>query len=154
MKQVVISLFVLLQMACQSPPVFEQYTELPDECWEKQQMLKFNALLPDSGSYRISCHIRHTTRYKMTNLWCFISANDSTTTRFRDTVNLNIAESDGRWLGKGGHLKHITQEIQHNPVILPRGFVTFIIQQGMPMQALKGIRSIGIKIEKTEEQKM
>ena len=65
----------------------------------------------------------------------------------KDTVNIRIAEADGRWLGRGGSIKTIEQSLSRNPVHLPQGKVTFRIEQGMRIEELKGIKNIGIKVE-------
>ena len=69
-----------------------------------------------------------------------------------DTVNLKIAEPDGRWLGKGNSIKTLEQPINRNPVTLPQGNVIFRIEQGMRMEEMAGVKDVGIKIEKVQTQ--
>lgn len=152
MKKILIPFIVLFQIACHSSATFEQYQELPAEVWDRYNVVKFTTHIPDSGLYRISLHVRHTTDYEMSNLWCFLSTQSNGKSPLRDTVNVKIAELDGRWLGKGGRLKNITQPIHRSPIVLPQGEITFSIEQGMRIEKMKGIKSVGLRIEKVTEQ--
>lgn len=148
MKKFIIPLFVLFNIACHSPAVFEKYEKLPEENWNRYKAIEFNTHIPDSGLYNVTLSIRHTTDFEMANLWCFISTRSNAAQQLKDTVNIKIAEPDGRWLGKGGSIKTIEQSIRRNPVSLPRGNVRFRIEQGMRIEDMKGIKNVGIRIEK------
>lgn len=148
MKRYLIPILFLLCAACNSSAVFEKYQELPDENWSRYNVLEFTANIPDSGLYQVQLCLRHTTDYEMSNLWCFISTRSSLPTEIKDTLNLKIAEPDGRWLGKGRTIKTIEQNINRNPVMLPRGQVVFRIEQGMRIDDMKGIKNVGLKVTK------
>lgn len=148
MKKCLIALFILIIYACNSSVVYEKYEELPDETWDRYHVAEFVANIPDSGVYNVKICVRHTTDYEMANLWCFISTRSHSDKQLKDTVNLKIAEADGRWTGTGGTIKSIEQNIRQNPVLLPKGNVIFRIEQGMRFDQMKGIKNIGIKIEK------
>ena len=156
MKTQLIAFMLLLLMACHSPILIEQYQELPNETWHKGQSIEFSTLIPDSGFYHVSLHIRHTIDYKATNLWCILSSHPQNDTIVKDiiitdTINIPIATLTGQWLGQGGNLKNITYPILKNPVTLPKGQFTFRITPGINNENLKGIKSVGIKIEQVTE---
>ncbi len=148
MKGCCLSVFFLLLMACRPSVVFEQYKNVPDETWNRYQVMEFVTLIPDSGQYQVNVCLRHTTDYEMANLWCFVSLRSSGALQLRDTLNLKIAEADGRWLGHGGTIKTLEQPIRHNPLILPKGNVIFRIGQAMKLEDIKGVKDVGIVIEK------
>lgn len=148
MKRYLLFIFLLLFAACNSASVFEEYQELSNETWNRYHVLEFTTNLPDSGLYEVRLCLRHTTDYEMANLWCFISTRSSLHTELKDTVNLKIAETDGKWLGQGNTIKAIEQGIDKNPVILPQGRVIFRIEQGMRIDNMKGIKNVGIKVLK------
>ena len=137
MRKYIFFLSVILMGACQSPAVFEKYEEQPDEVWNRYHIVEFTADIPDSGQYIVKLCLRHTTDYEM---------------QLSDTVNLKIAEPDGRWLGKGNSIKTLEQPINRNPVTLPQGNVIFRIEQGMRMEEMAGVKDVGIKIEKVQTQ--
>ena len=152
MRKYIFFLSVILMGACQSPAVFEKYEEQPDEVWNRYHIVEFTADIPDSGQYIVKLCLRHTTDYEMANLWCFVSTRSHGQEQLSDTVNLKIAEPDGRWLGKGKSIKTLEQPINRNPVTLPQGNVIFRIEQGMRMEEMAGVKDVGIKIEKVQTQ--
>lgn len=148
MKKYLIPFFILSLGACQPGIVFEKYESLPEEVWHKYHAVEFLVPIPDSGQYRVSLCLRHTTDYEMTDLWCMVSTRSHATTQLADTVDLKITETDGHWIGTGGRIKTLEQAINLNPVNLPKGNVIFRIEPGMPLEEINGVKDIGIKIEK------
>ena len=151
MKRYIIPIIILLlNIACHSTAVFEQYKELPKESWNKDSIIEITANIPDSGLYRLTLCLRHTTDYEMANLWCFISTHSQGTQLVKDTLNIKVAETDGRWLGKGNNVKQLEQILHKNPLLLPKGEVIFKIEQGMRIDNMNGIKNVGIKVEKQD----
>lgn len=152
MRKYIFLLTVIFMEACHSTAVFEKYEEQPDEIWDRYHVVEFTAHIPDSGQYVVKLCLRHTTDYEMANLWCFVSTRSHGQKQLSDTVNLKIAEHDGHWLGKGYGIKNLEQPINRNPVTLPQGNVIFRIEQGMRMEKMIGIKDVGLKIEKVQNQ--
>lgn len=151
MKKLIIPIIILLlNIACNPTAVFEEYKELPKESWNKDSVVELTANIPDSGFYKLTLCIRHTTDYEMANLWSFISAHSEGTQIFKDTLNMKVADMDGRWLGKGSSIKQLEQMLNKNPFTLPKGEVVFRIEQGMRIDDMNGIRNVGIKVEKVD----
>ena len=149
MKQWPIYLFILLfSGACQQGPVFSEYHALADETWQQDQVLEFNAKIPDSGQYQISVQVRYTYALETKNIWCIVNTRNTASQQLHDTINLQLAEDDGFRYGKGGHLKTIEQPITKNPVTLPQGNTLFRLEQGLPID-IKGIKDAGICIRKS-----
>lgn len=140
--------------ACREEAVFERYAEIPDEVWSRYHVVEFKAEIPDSGLYNVWLCVRHTTDYEMANLWCFLSTRSHAPVQLHDTVNLKMAEPDGCWVGEGGMVRIVSQPIGKNPVSLPKGTVLFRIEQGMRFEEMAGVRSVGIRVERWEEETM
>ena len=151
-KYIIPMVILLLTIACHSTAVFEEYKELAEESWNKDKIIELTANIPDSGLYKLTLCLRHTSDYEMANLWCFISAHSQDVQLFKDTLNMKIANTDGRWIGKGDNIKQLEQIIRIHPFSLPKGEVIFKIEQGMRIDDMKGIKNVGIKIEKAEKQ--
>lgn len=151
MKSFIIAIIGLIIASCQSPLLFEQYQELPKECWNKYQELEYPIEIPDSGLYHIALHIRHTTDYKFSSIWCILSTRSLMKTALRDTICIHVADTNGRWLGNGNTLKNLTQPISRNPIALPSGTIRFRIKHGMGIKELEGVKSVGISIKKVIE---
>ena len=148
MKNYIYLALLLFMTACSQQAVFEKYEEIPNENWSRYQVIEFTANIPDSGLYNVQLCVRHTTDYEMANLWCFVSTRSHAQTQLYDTINVKIAEPDGRWLGKGNAIRIVQQNINKNPVTLPKGNVIFRIEQGMRLEEMPGIKDIGLRIEK------
>ena len=87
----------------------------------------------------------------MANLCCFVSTRSLLAKELRDTLNLKVAEPDGRWLGDGNAVKTLRQPLGKNPVPLPKGNVTFRVEQGMRIECLQGVKDIGLEILKVTD---
>lgn len=154
MKILFVFLFIISLWSCHSSAIFERYEEIPEESWSRYNVVSFNTQVPDSGWYDIKICLRHTTDYEMANLWCFLRVCSPDSTQLSDTVNLKIAEPDGRWLGEGGTIKTLQHPINRNPVFLPKGDLVIQIEQGMRFEEVKGIKSVGVRVgEKVESRK-
>lgn len=146
MNKCLIFILFLVVQACNPAIVFEKYEELPEEVWNRYRIVEFHCNIPDSGLYDIKLCVRHTTDFETANLWCYINTRSHAPWQLEDTVNIKIADSDGRWTGRGATLKTVEQMIGRNPVILPKGSVLFRITPGMPGEQTPGIKNIGLKI--------
>ncbi|MEG1950732.1 MAG: gliding motility lipoprotein GldH [Odoribacter sp.] len=148
MKKYLLPLFILLAVSCTPAADFEKYEELPEETWKRSNVIELIADIPADGLYKISLCLRHTTDYEMSNLWCFISTRSHAPKQLEDTLNLKLAEPDGHWIGKGRAIRTIEQPLHKSPFTFPKGKVIFRIQQGMRVEEIKGVKNIGIRIEK------
>lgn len=142
---------MLLYTACKQNGVYEDYKSIDGEKWCRENVVEFETVIPDSGKYTVNLCLRHTTDYEMANLWCFISTRSLMDKELRDTLNLKVAEPDGRWLGEGSTIKTLRQPLGKNPVTLPKGNITFRVEQGMRIECLQGVKDIGLEIVKATD---
>lgn len=149
MKRYFFILLAFLFIRCSSRNVYEEYKTLKNEEWCIHQTLRYHTVIRDSANYMLTLSVRHTTDYEMANLWCFLTIKDSTQILCRDTLNLKLAESDGRWLGKGFTLKNIEKTFPET-FLLTSGSYTIEIEQGMRIKCLKGIKNVGITVSETQ----
>lgn len=150
MKRYLLLLISFFCFSCNHNLLFEEYKNIPGEEWCISHIVRFNIDIPEAGTYDLYTGVRHTTDYEMANLWCFIKISDSTRVLFRDTLNIKLAEPDGRWLGDGFTIKTIEKEL-NKATYLPKGKYTCDIEQGMRIQCLKGIKNIGFIVKKKEQ---
>lgn len=141
------SLFLLLFLCffggCTSSVIFEDYQNIPREKWEINSDIQFEVEIPQNGDYDFILCIRHTTDYEMANLWCFFAVADSSRTLCQEPVNIRVAESDGKWTGKGNLLKTVEYPLPQ-PYSLHTGKYFISVKQGMRTPVLKGIKNIGL----------
>ena len=142
-------LFLFL-LSCEEKAVYESFASLDNEEWLIGHPVTFEAELPEKGEYDITLYVRHTTDYELANLWCFLQVTDSTGHVRRDSVNILLAEPDGRWIGDGHTLKNVGHPLTSLPMPAEAGKYTFSVEQGMRTRALKGVRDVGVVIRKRE----
>ncbi|MDL2231518.1 gliding motility lipoprotein GldH, partial [Porphyromonadaceae bacterium OttesenSCG-928-L07] len=138
---------VITLLSCQDKSIYKDFRNIRNEEWCINDTLSFEVHVSESREYNMNLYVRHTTDYEMANLWCFIQVSDSSGTVLKDTVNMKLAEADGRWMGDGNSIKTVKQAINSPHIELNEGLYTIKIEQGMRVKCLKGIKDVGISIE-------
>lgn len=147
MKKYILLLFLISACGgCRQAKIFEDYTPIGNEQWRIDDTVRFEVTLPETVPYDFRICIRHTTDYEMANLWCFVQLQDSLNRTVRDTLNIKIAEPDGRWTGKGNAIKTVCGSLTRFSDTLPAGKYTVGIIQGMRSRSLNGIKNVGLEI--------
>lgn len=83
---------------------YSDFQALPESVWAYDTTLSFTPdTLADSVARggALVLAVRHSADYAYANLWLELSWDDSDTTERRDTVNMILADTHGRWLGTG-----------------------------------------------------
>lgn len=144
---VLITLFLCLGACSPGHNDFNSFTDVPEQGWAYGDTIKFATDTIDSisiGNLQVS--IRHDNSYLYRNLWleiCYISNGRVT----RDTVNMELADIYGRWLGKGfGASYQFVSDIPHK-VTLEKG-TTISVNHIMRLDTLHGIEQVGIRLKK------
>lgn len=146
--KIYIGIFLMCVLySCGDSFFYQDYKTLPEETWKPQERIAFEVNIPEKDTYSFVVCIRHTTDFESANLWCFLNLRDSLRTLFTDTLNLKIAEKDGRWLGNGVLLKTLEYPLKKE-ILLPPGDYNIQLEPGMGKKELKGIRNVGLKIRK------
>ena len=98
-----------------------------------------------------SCYInvRNTTDYPFSNLYLFIKTIYPDGKVAMDTIQLQLADKSGKWLGKGIGKLRDNQVLLMKDIRFPyTGKYVFEISQAMRVNKLKGIKDIGMRISK------
>lgn len=152
-----ISLFLVIGLllgACGNPPVFDQYQNT-NNVWHKDSVLHFTVAITDtSAPYGISVKFRHNAQYPYANLYMFRKIESTTGIAYQDTVNFQLADASGKWLGSGiGELKTVIRRYRKEAVWFSApGKYTFTLQHGMRVDNLPGIEQVGLEVVKLEEE--
>ncbi len=151
-KIIILFFFGLLSIAlqsCDQNRYFEQNSEVQEEKWAYQDARVFEVELNDTNSlFNFYLNIRNTNDYPFANLYVFIETTfpDSVTTQ--DTIELQLADVDGRWLGEGnGKYKYNHFILRQAMRFIQKGNYKFGIKQGMRTDTLTGISDVGIRLE-------
>jgi gliding motility-associated lipoprotein GldH len=147
MKYLLLFILFVSLFSCRESAVYKDFRSIKSEAWCINDTVCFQVNIPQENAYDIQLSVRHTTDYEMANLWCFVHIVDTANVVYSDTVNMRLAEADGRWLGDGYAIKTIKHPINKQHLRLKSGIHTITIEQGMRIDCLKGIRDIGVSVE-------
>ncbi len=143
--------FILLCLGACSPGHndFNSYQTLPTDGWAYGDTV---SMLPDTvdstatGSLQIA--IRHDNSYLYRNLWLEVSYVDNGRL-CRDTINMELADVYGRWLGKGfGASYQFIATIPHQVTLTKNAEVG--VCHIMRVDTLEGIEQVGVRFIKTD----
>lgn len=153
-KSVIISLSLVIlstiYYSCNPNTVFNQNVVLPVDGWYKNNAVAFNVNIYDTlETYEFGLNVRNSTNYRYSNLYVFLITEFPNGNISRDTIELRLANDEGKWLGKGWG------DVKENNIVLKRslafplsGNYRFLVQQAMRVDTLVGINDIGISIIK------
>ncbi|NVO01955.1 MAG: gliding motility lipoprotein GldH [Bacteroidetes bacterium] len=139
-------------MSCDNNRYYEKNKEISDGLWNNKEIIRFEVPLTDTTNlYNFIINIRTKTTYPYSNLFLFMNTVYPDRKASRDTMEILLANSKGKWLGEG------SGEIKLNRIMLKKrmrfpqtGLYSFEFQQSMRVDVLDGIIDFGIRIEKTE----
>lgn len=152
------SLFALLLfgiLACGKSPVYNHFVDV-ENLWFQDSVITFKVPIDDvSATYGINVLLRHNADYPFANLYMFRKIESADALIYQDTVNFQLADPSGKWLGSGiGELKTVARRYRNEAVRFSApGTYTFYIQQGMRIDSLMGIDAVGLELFKIEEEK-
>ncbi len=136
--------------SCGNISVYNRNVDIPKEIWSIDSIATFKVDIQDTISvHHVYINIRNTTDYPNSNLYLFINTTSPRGASLRDTLECYLADSRGNWLGKGFGAIRDSQVPYKRFVRFPEvGIYEFNIQQGMRTTQLKGIASVGIRVER------
>ena len=125
----------------------KEFYSFVDDNWILENKVRFNINVVDSNSQFIqNICLRHTTSYKYQNLIFFLH-HEFNNLIHTDTLELYLAEDNGRWLGTGkGDIKEFSIKIQQ-PEIYKFGNHSFIMELAMRDNTNNSIK----KLEKIKD---
>lgn len=138
--------------SCREGVVLDQVVAFPNVGWNEDSLAVFRADIEDeSKSYDLWIQLRNDNTYPYANLWLFvdvISAADGV--MVRDTMECVLSKPTGEWIGGGwGSLYTLECPYRINTKFANKGRYTFRISHGMRHEDIKGIHSLGLRIEES-----
>ena len=136
--------------SCTTNTVFNQNVILPSEGWYKNNAVAFNVNINDTlDTYDFGLNIRNSINYRYSNLYIFLITEFPNGNISRDTIELNLANDEGKWLGKGwGDIKESNIVLKSGLSFPLIGTYRFLVQHAMRVDTLVGINNIGLSINK------
>jgi gliding motility-associated lipoprotein GldH len=142
----------LALISCQSNVIYDEVISTDNGNWDKNESAHFVVNITDTVSlYKFYLSVHNTTDYRYSNLFVFLSTNFPNGNKSRDTIEFVLADPSGKWIGKGwGNVKESDILLRSNLKFPLAGEYDFHIQQAMREDTLKGINSVGLRLEKSE----
>jgi gliding motility-associated lipoprotein GldH len=148
-KALILLIFPLIQ-SCEDQRFFEEYISIPDSKWEASKHANFEVSIEDTAAnYDFFINIRNTASFPYSNLFLFINTYFPDGRASRDTVELFLADNEGKWLGQGSGRIYDNRVLFKRNVIFPlKGTYVFEVEQAMRQEVLPEIMDVGLRIEK------
>ncbi len=160
MKILLTVFFTIIFLGCNNNIIYSEFIN-HGESWSLNKKVKFRIdrnLLTTENDYDIYIHLRNNNEYQYNNIFLIGTIKDSFNIIEKDTLEYAMADSEGKWLGKGFlSLKESKLRWKRKFNFTETNSLTFEIDQlirrnGNQYQDkyLKGIVDIGLSIEISE----
>jgi len=147
------SFFLFLGLfSCDKNIVFEEYIEVENTNWQKENIASFEFMATDTIiPHNLYINIRNTGGYSYSNIYLFVTMQGPNGGLLKDTVNCILADSRGKWLGKGiGDLWDLRIPYIGGFKFAQSGKYIVSLEQAMRVEnGLKGITDVGLRVEIT-----
>ena len=141
----------IILLSCDSGKVFEEYIEVENATWQKENIASFEFETSDTlNPHNLYINIRNTGSYAYSNLYLFITMQGPDGAALQDTVNCILADKRGEWLGSGvGDLWDLQMPYIGGFMFAKKGKYIVSFEQAMRVESgLEGITDIGLRVEK------
>lgn len=149
-KIVVVSLVAIGLFSCDSNKVYEEYMEVENSTWQKEKIASFKFEAKDTTlPHNLYINVRNTGDYAYSNLYLFVTLKGPDGNLLKDTVNCQLADKSGKWLGNGiGDLWDLQMPYIGGFKFAQKGEYTFSLEQAMRVEnGLDGITDVGLRVE-------
>jgi gliding motility-associated lipoprotein GldH len=145
---ILISLFLL--SSCNSNVIFSDSKVMKEKTWYLTDIPSFKVKITDTiNSNNVLFTIRTGSSYPFRNIYLFVTTTSPDGKSITDTLQYNIADEKGNWLGKGfGDIHELNLPYKSNVYFPVKGIYQFNIQHGMRIENLKGVYDLGLRVEK------
>ena len=156
MNRVLSVLLFFMITACVEAPYYADQVDFKGEVWSKDTEAVFNIPVTDSLMvYDFFIHLRNNNDYPFSNIFLITQLDSPKGQRIVDTLEYEMTDSAGRWLGKGvTDIKESSLYFKEDFQFESSGLHRLVIRQSVRrlgednvMDPLDGIVSVGISLE-------
>ena len=143
-------LILISLTGCGKSYFFSETTEIPAQTWTYANIPEFEVNVEDiTVKYNLLLDITHNVDFPYQNIYIKFHATDPTGNQTVTQVPIEFANKGGVWFGDcGKEWCHLEGFLQKNIQFSETGKYFFKLEQYMRIEALEGIQSVGLKIEK------
>lgn len=145
----IIGALVISLSSCDRNRYFEQNIEIDGETWSFEKTNDFVVHVDDTvSSFNFYLNLRNTNDYPFANLYVFIETTFPDSLIAKDTIELQLADLQGKWIGTGnGKYKYNNFILRERMRFVQKGDYKFGIKHGMREDELIGISDVGVRLE-------
>lgn len=137
---------LLLSSSCRRDIIYERF-QVVGTVWYQDTGLTYFYNVPDvSVPYDLTLEIRHNGTYPYRNIWIFSQEERPIDLVYRDTLECELADVEGSWLGRGYSIRTLSVPLRRGHIYPMGGRYVLTLYHGMRDEPLVGIESIGLKI--------
>jgi len=135
----------LLLGSCNNGALIDEFKPIPNKRWSYNFMPTFRVhVLDTTKAYRLKVNFRLSADYRYSNLFLLIHQTTPTHQTHTKRVEFQVADQDGRWLGKGMGSLFTYQIAYYTNYHFPdTGVYQFKIEQNMRDNPLKEVSDVG-----------
>ncbi|MFB6319982.1 gliding motility lipoprotein GldH [Saccharicrinis sp. FJH54] len=144
-----VGMLSLLLYACDPSMVYDTWNTIPDNSWNKDSISVFHPVITDTvNPVNLVLGVRNTNDYPYSNMWLFVTTQTPSGLSRKDTFEVVLASSYGKWYGSGwGNTYTSLHYYKRNVILNESGEYTISLQHGMRKDELKGVNAVGFRIE-------
>ena len=144
--------FALLLISCDGSRIYEVNKEIKNTSWDKALVQEFEFEINDTEIYyNVLINIRNKNDYPYSNLYLFIEMSSPEEKFFTDTLEFQLADQKGKWIGSGiGNIWQNQVKLLSDVKMLEEGNYKINISQGMRDENLIGISDVGVRVERSK----
>ncbi len=159
-KGLLLVIFLAVLLACEDSLVYSKYQATHNGAWHRDDVKVFEISQIDSvASHDVFIMIRNDNTFPYSNLFLIAELSTPDLQIIRDTLEYEMAQPDGQWLGKGhGSILENKLWYKENIVFKDPGVYTIQLSHAMRengqvegISNLNGITDVGIEIERRGE---
>lgn len=137
---------ILLSACSDTHPDFSRFTALPRRGWAYGDTIAITPEQLDSvNPKQLMVAVTHSEDYPYRNLWLELRYDDASGRQHVDSVNIEMADIYGRWLGNGIGAMY-QREVPVASNVNPKAGSSVRIRHVMRVDTLRGLQHIGITL--------
>lgn len=152
---VIIIIGCILFFSCNNNSIYQDVVAVEKKYWSVLDTLQFKTSIIDTvGLYTCYLQLRNNNEYKYSNIFLFIKWEMPQIKGFTDTIEIQLANSKGRWHGDGfGNIFEIEIPYRSQVRFPIKGNYKWKVIHGMRVddKGLAGIEDVGIRLEKMKQ---
>jgi gliding motility-associated lipoprotein GldH len=147
---ILVIMLLLVMQSCDSKRFYEENKRIEKSVWNNRDKATFKVTINDILSrYNFYFNIRNNGDYAYSNIYLFLKTVFPNGRIARDTIECQLADYEGKWLGSGISDVKFNRFLFQKDVRFPlKGQYVFEVEQAMRVKDLKGITDIGIRLER------